>query len=206
MSARKDVPIRPLPALIALTLASLSFAVEAEPEALALALSDASGPFQSSPSGAPGMRSRSSDARSGAFWRVYVSPVTGHFSHSDDHHAVFAGGIERYQPDGFMVGAAGFRNSFGQPSANAYLGRRLDGVADIAELFVSFSGGVLYGYKDPYESKVPLNNNSVSPGAVAAIGWRLAPAFFGPVEPTRHRRPHAAIFDGPALNRAHRSG
>jgi hypothetical protein len=36
---------------------------------------------------------------------------------------------------------------------------------------------VLYGYKEPYENKVPFNHHGVSPGAVAAIGWEFSRAF-----------------------------
>jgi hypothetical protein len=113
-----------------------------------------------------------------AFWRFYASPLTVHVSSSPDHRAVYSLGVERQYPSGFLVGAAAFRNSFGQPSAYAYGGYRFDApFSSVPELFFQLSAGVLYGYKEPYENKVPFNHHGVSPGAVAAIGWEFSRAF-----------------------------
>jgi len=113
-----------------------------------------------------------------AFWRFYASPLTRHVSSSPDHRAVYSLGVERQYPSGFLVGAAAFRNSFGQPSAYAYGGYRFDSpFSSVPELFFQLSAGVLYGYKEPYENKVPFNHHGVSPGAVAAIGWEFSRAF-----------------------------
>jgi len=113
-----------------------------------------------------------------AFWLLYGSPLTIHVSSSPDHRAVYSLGVERQYPGGFLVGAAGFRNSFGQPSAYVYGGYRFDSpFASVPELFFQLSAGVLYGYKEPYENKVPFNHHGVSPGAVAAVGWEFTRAF-----------------------------
>jgi hypothetical protein len=111
-------------------------------------------------------------------WRVYASPLTIHFSSSPDHRAVYSLGVERQYPDGFLFGAAAFRNSFGQPSAYAYGGYRLEApFSSVPELFLQASAGILYGYKEPYENKVPFNHHGVSPGAVVAVGWEFTRAF-----------------------------
>jgi hypothetical protein len=97
-----------------------------------------------------------------AFWRFYASPLTVHVSSSPDHRAVYSLGVERQYPSGFLVGAAAFRNSFGQPSAYAYGGYRFDApFSSVPELFFQLSAGVLYGYKEPYENKVPFNHHGV---------------------------------------------
>jgi len=112
-----------------------------------------------------------------AHWRVYASPLTVHFSPSPDHRAVYSLGVERQYPGGFLFGAAAFRNSFGQPSVYAYAGRRFDApFASVPQLFFQLTAGVLYGYKEPYEDKVPFNHHGVSPGAVGAFGWQFTPA------------------------------
>jgi len=112
-----------------------------------------------------------------AFWRIYGSPLTIHFSPNPDHRAVYALGVERQYLSGFLVGGAGFRNSFGQPSAYVYGGYRFDApFASVPKLFFQLSAGVLYGYKEPYENKVPFNHHGVSPGAVAAVGWEFTRA------------------------------
>lgn len=112
-----------------------------------------------------------------AYWRLYASPLTVHFSPSPDHRAVYSLGVERQYASGFLLGAAGFRNSFGQPSLYAYAGRRFEApFASVPQLFIQVSAGILYGYKEPYENKVPFNHHGVSPGAVAALGWEFTPA------------------------------
>ena len=44
------------------------------------------------------------------------------------------------------------------------------------QLFFQVSAGILYGYKEPYEDKVPFNHHGVSPGAVGAVGWEFTHA------------------------------
>jgi hypothetical protein len=113
----------------------------------------------------------------GAFWRFYASPLTIHYSSSPDHRAVYSLGVERQYPSGYLFGAAAFRNSFGQPSMYAYAGKRFDApFASVPQLFFQVSAGVLYGYKEPYEDKVPFNHHGVSPGAVGAVGWEFTHA------------------------------
>ena len=113
-----------------------------------------------------------------AHWRIYASPLTIHFAPSPDHRAVYSLGVERQYPGGFLVGAAAFRNSFGQPSAYVYGGYRFEApFASVPALFFQVSAGILYGYKEPYEDKVPFNHHGVSPGAVGAVGWEFTRAF-----------------------------
>ena len=51
----------------------------------------------------------------------------------------------------------------------------IDFVKDVQPLFAELTGGLLYGYKDPYENKVPFNHNGFSPGIVLSLGWRFTP-------------------------------
>jgi hypothetical protein len=126
---------------------------------------------------APPAEPSGDDDPAGAFWRIYASPLTVHFSHNPEHKNVYSLGLERHHAGGFLVGAAAFRNSFGQPSAYVYAGRRFDApVASVPQMFFQLSAGVLYGYKAPYEHKVPLNQNGISPGVVGAVGWTFTPA------------------------------
>ena len=60
-----------------------------------------------------------------ATWRVMFSPYTMHFSFDSEHKPVVALGIQREEPDGIVWGGAVFDNSFGQPSAYAFGGKRL---------------------------------------------------------------------------------
>ena len=106
-------------------------------------------------------------------WELVLGPFALHWSNSDEHTYVVLLGIERAQADGFIWGFSAFRNSFGQPSAYAYYGYRWDNLFDIPELYFKLSGGIIYGYKEPYEDKVPFNHNGFGLGIIPAIGWRL---------------------------------
>jgi hypothetical protein len=107
-----------------------------------------------------------------AHWRVAVSPYTKHYRYSADHRHVYAVSLERQRDDGWLAGAALFRNSFGQPSSYAYLGRQFNDLFDQPHLFGQVSAGLLYGYKGAYQTKVPLNFRGFSPGALFSAGWR----------------------------------
>lgn len=117
----------------------------------------------------------SSGWQTGSTWRLVGSPYTYHFSPDPDHRHVYMLGLVRQRADGLIVGGTAFRNSFGQPSAYVYLGQRFDRMAGIECLFAEVGGGLLYGYKPPYDHKVPLNHRGFSPGLVPSLGWKLAP-------------------------------
>jgi hypothetical protein len=106
-------------------------------------------------------------------WNMVASPYMGHFRPSPEHKHVYALGFERHTDEGRLAGAAYFRNSFGQPSGYAYVGQGYQGFFGVPQLTAQWSAGLLYGYKGKYQSKVPLNHNGYSPGAVVSGGWRF---------------------------------
>ncbi len=106
-------------------------------------------------------------------WRVAASPYSNHWRYSEEHRHVYAIGIERQRADDWLAGASYFRNSFGQPSAYVYLGRRVNGLLGEPDFYFQWSVGMLYGYRGKYESKVPLNYNGFSPGALVGLGWQF---------------------------------
>jgi hypothetical protein len=71
--------------------------------------------------------------------------------------------------DRTVFGAAAFRNSFGQPSEYLYVGQRWDVHENV---YLKLTAGLLHGYKDPYQNKIPLNHYGVAPVIVPAIGLR----------------------------------
>lgn len=113
--------------------------------------------------------------QTGSTWRLVGSPYTYHFSPDPDHGHVYMLGLERRRADGLLVGGTAFRNSFGQPSSYVYVGQRFDRLAGIEPLFADVTGGLLYGYKPPYDHKVPLNYRGFSPGLVPSLGWKITP-------------------------------
>jgi hypothetical protein len=109
------------------------------------------------------------------YWRMVGSPFTQHWHYNPLHRHVYALGLERQHADGSMWGAAYFSNSFGQPSAYAYVGRRYNAIlADQPELYFQWTAGVIYGYKGQFKNKVPLNVNGFSPGLVPTLGWQFS--------------------------------
>ncbi len=118
---------------------------------------------------------RTTGWETGANWRLYSSPYTYHYSRDPEHRHVYSIGLERQRADGFTLGGSFFRNSFGQPSAYFYVGQRFDGLGGVSPLFGQLTGGMLYGYKVPYNRKVPLNYKGFSPGVVPSVGWQFTP-------------------------------
>jgi hypothetical protein len=119
------------------------------------------------------------DAAGGDFWRLMGSPYTVHY-HKDEegnHRPVYMIGLERQRRDGWVWGAIYFSNSFGQPSGYVYLGEKVTNFSPIDKLFVQWTAGILYGYKYPYEDKVPFNVNGFSPGATLSVGWQFTREF-----------------------------
>ena len=113
----------------------------------------------------------------GDFWRLVASPYTFHFSRDRDHEPVYAIGLERQRSDKWLWGGTYFSNSFGQPSGYVYVGQRYGELLSVDKLFAQWTAGLLYGYKEPFEDKVPFNHNGFSPGAVFSLGWQFTREF-----------------------------
>jgi hypothetical protein len=112
-------------------------------------------------------------AQSADFWRLVASPYTIHFHADEEHESVYAIGLERQRSDGWLWGGVYFSNSFGQPSGYVYLGQRYGGLFSVEKLFAQWTLGILYGYVEPYEDKVPFNYKGFSPGGVLSLGWQF---------------------------------
>lgn len=111
--------------------------------------------------------------RGAGVWRASLAPVARHFRPSEEHRSVWAIAVERQRPDDWLAGFSYFRNSFGQPSAYAYVGKRFNGLWGVESLYFQASGGVLYGYKGKFKDKVALNVGGFAPGALVGLGWRF---------------------------------
>lgn len=116
-------------------------------------------------------------APSGDYWRLIGSPYTIHYGSDPEHEAVYMIGLERQRHDGWVFGATYFSNSFGQPSAYVYVGEKVINFSRFDKLFFQWTAGVLYGYKYPYEDKVPFNVSGFSPGLTAGLGWQFTREF-----------------------------
>lgn len=123
-------------------------------------------------------------------WQLQASPYTYHFHPSAEHKPVRLIGLERHEggcalPYGpsakALWGVSYFSNSFGQPSGFGYYGCTIDKLMGHDKLFLKGSVGILYGYKPPYDHKVPLNYKGWSPGVVVGLGYHFTPKLSGQV-------------------------
>lgn len=104
---------------------------------------------------------------------VQAAPGVIHFS-PDDEHADYSWlvGLEWRSPDRWVAGAAYFNNSFNQKCEYLYFGKSwtLDSIS--SNVYFKLTGGLLLGYKEPYEDKIPINWNGVGLGAVPTLGYQ----------------------------------
>lgn len=105
-------------------------------------------------------------------WQVQFSFYTKHFDpepeHNNDQNLI---GVEAIFENDWLAGIAIFDNSFGQPSQFAFIGKRW-ALFDSEHWYVKLMGGLLHGYKEPYEDKIPLNSLGVAPAILPALGFR----------------------------------
>lgn len=105
-------------------------------------------------------------------WQVQFSFYTKHFDpdpeHVNDQNLI---GVEAIFENDWLAGVAIFDNSFGQPSQFAFVGKRW-ALFQSEHWYVKLMGGLLHGYKDEYQDKIPLNDLGVAPAVVPALGFR----------------------------------
>ena len=109
-------------------------------------------------------------------YEAFFSPYTHHWSNDEEHKPVVALSVSRLLPNDRYCGISVFTNSFGQPSAYAFVGKTWPGIwPSQPKVYASVSAGILYGYVGKYKNKVPLNVGGFSPVIIPAIGYRLSP-------------------------------
>lgn len=105
-------------------------------------------------------------------WNIQTSLYTKHWDSDPDHtnHQKLIGPEIEFEND-YMVGLAIFKNSFDQSSQFLYIGKtwrlfRSD------HFYFKLVGGLLHGYKKPYEDKIPFNGLGVAPAILPSFGFR----------------------------------
>ncbi len=101
----------------------------------------------------------------------YTSLYTKHYDPDPDH-------VNDQQMLGFEIemtgnrlwGLAMFDNSFGQASQYLYVGKKWR-ILESDRWYFKVTGGLLHGYEEPYEDKIPLNGLGIAPAAIPAIGY-----------------------------------
>lgn len=104
--------------------------------------------------------------------RFQFSPYTHHFTPSEEHRTVVMVGLEREHQGGKVDGVVLFSNSFGQPTIYVYpWGDTYRNVMGVPKLSFKWTAGLMYGYKEPYENKVPLNYKGFNPVVIPAVAY-----------------------------------
>jgi len=105
---------------------------------------------------------------------VQYAPNTIHYNYSPDHaKQSWLVGAEYIWTNRWLVGFSYFNNSFDQQCQFIYGGHswKLYG-SEARHLYFKIGAGVLIGYRDPYENKIPFNNNGVGPGVIPGLGYQ----------------------------------
>ena len=105
-------------------------------------------------------------------WRIQTSVYTKHWDPEPDHvNNSKLLGLEFETTTKWIYGFAWFDNSFGQPSQFLYAGYSWKLFSKDWAYF-KLTGGLLHGYKEPYEDKIPLNELGIAPAIVPTFGFK----------------------------------
>jgi len=103
-------------------------------------------------------------------WRVQTSLLTRHWNPQPEHvNKSKVLNLELETTAKWIYGFAWFDNSFGQPSQYLYAGYSWK-LFNSDWAYFKLTGGVLHGYKKPYENKIPYNKYGIAPAAVPTFG------------------------------------
>ena len=103
---------------------------------------------------------------------VYSSLYTKHYDPEPDHvNDQNMLGFEGETKDKRVLGLALFDNSFGQESQYLYIGKKWRQFRS-DQWYFKVTGGLLNGYKEPYEDKIPFNDLGVAPAIVPTLGYQ----------------------------------
>ncbi len=111
----------------------------------------------------------------GQRWTFTFAPYVYHWKHDPEHRDAFVFALEQNVAGQRFCGLSLFRNSFGQPSAYAYLGQRWDNFLNRPQLSLKVSLGVIYGYVEDHRDKVPFNWHGFSPTVIPSLAYQLDP-------------------------------
>ena len=106
--------------------------------------------------------------------RFYLatSVYTKHFHYNpdhDDHQNLIQG--EWNITTQWLAGLSLFDNSFGQPTQYLYAGYRFRPFDSVQPLYFKLTAGLVHGYKDQYQNKIPFNNTGVAPVIIPSVGY-----------------------------------
>jgi len=109
---------------------------------------------------------------------VEVGPYVYHFHNNTDHnqwpHLL---GVEYETGSHWLGGVAAFQNSYYQDTQFFYFGKRWFINSVDENLYVKIAGGLVHGYKEPYDDKLPINSaNGYGFAILPAVGYQFGRA------------------------------
>jgi hypothetical protein len=120
----------------------------------------------------PGTETEESSGWKISGWNIQTSLYTKHWDSDPDHtNKQKLIGPELVFENDYLVGLAIFRNSFDQPSQFLYIGKTWR-LFRSEYFYFKLVGGLLHGYKEPFEDKIPLNGLGVAPAILPSFGIR----------------------------------
>jgi hypothetical protein len=103
---------------------------------------------------------------------LYSSLYTKHYDPDPDHvNNQNMLGLEGQTKDSRVMGLSIFDNSFGQKSEYLYVGKKWYRFSS-EKWYTKLTGGLIHGYKDEYQDKIPLNDLGVAPALVPTLGYQ----------------------------------
>jgi hypothetical protein len=105
-------------------------------------------------------------------WNIQTSLYTKHWDPDPDHtnHQYLIAPELVFEND-YLVGLSFFKNSFGQSSQLLYIGKTWN-MFRSEHFYFKLVGGLIHGYKEPYEDKIPFNGLGIAPFIIPAFGFR----------------------------------
>lgn len=105
---------------------------------------------------------------------IQLSPYTIHFSEGPDHAGhPWLVGLELQHNSRWLGGYSYFNNSFDQKCHYIYGGYLFPLGESYRNWYIKLTGGLIYGYKEPYEDKLPINNNGLAPVIIPGLGYKF---------------------------------
>jgi hypothetical protein len=111
---------------------------------------------------------------SGDILMVQISPYTVHFNEGPDHTGhPWLVGLEWQHSSRWLGGYSYFNNSFEQRCHYIYGGYSFRLGENYRNWYIKLTGGLIIGYKEPFEDKLPINNNGVAPAIISGLGYKF---------------------------------
>ena len=110
-------------------------------------------------------------------WRFQTSLYTKHWDPDPDHvNNSKLLNIEFETGSRWIYGFAQFDNSFGQPSQYLYAGYSWP-LLKSEWAYFKLTGGLLNGYDEPFDEKIPFNDLGIAPAIIPTFGVKYKRVF-----------------------------